>query len=130
MESTIKLIGIPERGRPAEAIEPLPEAALESMRFAADMYARKGYSPPWIGYLAILNESCEGTCAFKNRPVRNRVEIAYFTFPGFEGQGVATGMARKLTEIAFREVPGIRVTAQTLPEDSASTAVLRKTGFD
>jgi len=59
----------------------------------------------------------------------DRVEIAYFTFPENEGQGVGTWMARRLLELAHRHDPTVRVVAQTLPEESASTAILRKIGF-
>jgi RimJ/RimL family protein N-acetyltransferase len=95
----------------------------------AELYASAGYVPPWIGYLAFEENQCVGTCAFKSPPMDNRVEIAYFTFPGHEGQGVATRMAQALVQIAFEAVPELIIAAQTLPEESASTNVLKKLGF-
>ena len=69
-----------------------------------------------------------GTCAFKTPPNEEGVEIAYFTFPEHEGRGVATRMAKRLVEIA--EIEGVRpVRAQTLPEENASTSILKKLGF-
>jgi RimJ/RimL family protein N-acetyltransferase len=57
------------------------------------------------------------------------VEIAYFTFPGFEGRGIATEMARFLVERA-REDERVRVVvAHTMPERNASTRVLEKIGM-
>jgi ribosomal-protein-alanine N-acetyltransferase len=83
---------------------------------------------PWVGYLAERNGTFVGTCAYKTPPDAHGVEIAYHTFPGFEGQGIATAMAAELVEIAARE--GISpVRAQTLPEPGASTRILTKLGF-
>ena len=93
------------------------------------MYRRSGFHPPWVAYLVIDNGRCVGTCAFKGAPRENRVEIAYFTFPECEGQGLATQMAQALADIARAQIPGITVTAQTLPVQNASTHVLTKLGF-
>lgn len=72
---------------------------------------------------------CVGTCAFKSAPRANRVEIAYFTFPGFERRGFATQMAQLLVRIAAKTQPGIAVVSQTLAEENASTVILKKLGF-
>lgn len=58
------------------------------------------------------------------------MEIAYFTFPEFERQAVATRMVQALLRIAFDAVPGLTIAAQTLPGENASTAVLKKLGFN
>jgi hypothetical protein len=55
--------------------------------------------------------------------------IVNHAFPGHEGCGVATRMAERLCSIAKAAAPNICVTAQTLPEENASTRVLRKLGF-
>nr|WP_255581726.1 GNAT family protein [Cupriavidus sp. AU9028] len=83
---------------------------------------------PWGGYLAEEDGQFVGTCAYKTPPQSGQVEIAYFTFPGQEGRGVATRMARQLIGIAQREGVAV-VVAQTLPEPGASTAILQKLGF-
>lgn len=83
---------------------------------------------PWVGYLAERNGTFVGTCAYKSPPGAEGVEIAYYTFAEFEGQGIATAMAAQLVEIATRE--GISpVRAQTLPELNASCRILAKLGF-
>jgi RimJ/RimL family protein N-acetyltransferase len=56
------------------------------------------------------------------------VEIAYYTFAEFEGQGIATAMAAELVEMAAREGVAL-VRAQTLPEVNASCRILGKLGF-
>ena len=92
------------------------------------MYASGEPQLPWAGYLAGESGAFVGTCAFKTPPGEEGVEIAYFTFPGHEGRGVATRMAKRLVEIA--EINGVsKVRAQTLPEKNASTHILEKLGF-
>ena len=56
----------------------------------------------WFGYLVMEGESQQivGICSFKGPPVDGALEIAYFTFPGFEGRGIGTEMARFLVERA------------------------------
>jgi RimJ/RimL family protein N-acetyltransferase len=71
-----------------------------------------------------------GTCGFAHGPERDgTVEIAYFTFPQFEGRGYATAMARELLDraLASREVRV--VVAHTLPASNASTRILERIGM-
>jgi RimJ/RimL family protein N-acetyltransferase len=87
---------------------------------------------PWLGYLAVDAAAGEvvGTCAFKAAPDGDgRVEIAYFTFPEFEGRGYASAMARALVRLAGESGAAPQVIAHTLPERNASTRVLEKCGF-
>ena len=125
---TLQLIEISDDGRPC------PEIAENELIFSvckatSQLYRQVGFAPPWIGYIAILDGQAVGTCSFKSPPKDNHVEIAYFTFPGNEGRGVGTGMARKLIEIARMAESKIVILAQTLPEENASTQILRKLGF-
>jgi len=94
-----------------------------------ELYQRVGFSPPWIGYLAERDGVIVGVCGFKSPPQAGRVEIAYATVPEFQGQGIATELARQMICIAQESEPGIIVTAQTLPEVNASTSILTKLGF-
>ena len=98
------------------------------------LYQRTGVTTqPWSGFLAVDRSSntVVGTCSFVAPPDADGVvEIAYFTFPGFEGRGVASAMAAGLVERATRALGVRRVRAYTLPEKSASTRVLEKLGFD
>ncbi len=125
----MKLIEIDENGKVAVPINNLTDMIKYVMSSTAELYTRTGYVPPWTGYLALEGAQCTGTCAFKTPPENNRVEIAYFTFPEFEGRGVATRMSQALIRIAFGEEPELTVAAQTLPEENASTTVLKKLGF-
>ena len=125
----MELVEITLDGVPARKIEVVPEIAADVMKSTAEMYQVHGYQPPWIGYLAMDEGTCVGTCAFKTPPVNGRVEIAYFTFPENEGRGVATAMAKKLLELAMINRRTVQVFAQTLPEQNASTRVLERLGF-
>jgi ribosomal-protein-alanine N-acetyltransferase len=97
------------------------------------MLQRTGAAPPWTGYLAVdrAHQLIIGTCGFTAPPdPEGVVEIAYFTFPPFEGRGYASAMAAALVEVAegFGEIR--RVRAHTLPERNASTRILEKLGFE
>ena len=95
----------------------------------AALYAARGFQPPFIGYLAILAGRAVGTCAFPAPPRGGRVEIAYFTFAGAEGQGIATEMARQLVALARAAQPAVTVFAQTRPGPGASATILARIGF-
>lgn len=125
----LRLVPIERSGSPLGLDLALAGVAEEACRSTAALYAAAGYAEPWLGYLALEGGTIVGTCAFKGPPAGGSVEIAYFTFPGHEGRGVATAMARALLEIARRADRQVRITAQTLPQENASTAVLRKLGF-
>jgi RimJ/RimL family protein N-acetyltransferase len=106
-----------------------PGAATDILEQTAALYARVGFNPPWISYLAVEGTHAVGVCSFKSAPVEGRVEIAYFTFPGNEGRGIATAMAARLVAIA-RDRPGVAcIAAQTLPGRNASHRILEKLGF-
>jgi RimJ/RimL family protein N-acetyltransferase len=125
----LTLVEITAEGRPATPVAEMPDIAAEIMTATADMYRTSGFAPPWIGYLAVHEDRLVGTCAFKCAPVDESVEIAYFTFPGFEGRGIATAMAKELIALARATRPGIIVTAQTRAERNASNAILGELGF-
>jgi ribosomal-protein-alanine N-acetyltransferase len=95
------------------------------------LYERHRFVFPLIGYLARREEDAAlvGTCAFATPAEEGEAEIAYFTFPPYEGAGVGTAMARALIEIA-READLDTLTAKTLPLENASTHILRRLGFD
>ncbi|MBC8143862.1 MAG: GNAT family N-acetyltransferase [Armatimonadetes bacterium] len=94
-----------------------------------ELYGKVGFVSPWTGYLAFRDASAVGVGGFKSPPKSGVVEIAYHTFVVFEGQGIATGIAAQLVQIAHTADPSVRVQACTLPEESASTTVLLRNGF-
>lgn len=83
-----------------------------------------GFHEPWISYLAKNGGSYVGICSFKGKPANNKVELAYFTFPDYENKGYGTLMCQALIDIALPY--NVAITARTLPEENASTAILKK----
>jgi len=125
----MRLVAIQRGGRLEESVGPLPPEAHGVLEATSQLYQAAGFEPPWICYIALANDTPVGTCGFKAAPVDGRVEIAYFTFPGYEGKGVATQMARRLLSIAMDSMPEVTAAAQTLPDRNASHRVLEKLGF-
>jgi RimJ/RimL family protein N-acetyltransferase len=83
---------------------------------------------PWGSYLARLDGRTIGICAFKSAPTpAGEVELAYMTFPAFEGQGHATRMIEVLADVA--DQAGATPIAHTLPEENASNRALRRNRF-
>src|SRR5262245_12870716 len=115
----MKLLPIARSGEVACNIA-LSEAPKSVILQTVQVYDRGGYVEPWIGYLAIEGDTCVGCCGFTAPPIGGIVEIAYFTFPGFEGRGIATRMAERLITIAMKSDPCVRVIAHTLTEENAS----------
>jgi RimJ/RimL family protein N-acetyltransferase len=118
--------------RPGSAdVHGLAAVVAQTIQATLDLYARRGYQPPWIGHLALEDGLSVGGCGFAGPPAAAEVEIAYFTFPGHEGRGVATRMAHTLLRQTRRAAAdaGIRFIAHTLPQEGASTRILRKLGF-
>lgn len=96
-----------------------------------ELYDRTATAAPWIGYLSEdeVSGNIVGSCGYKGICCDGMVEIAYFSFPGHEGRGHATAMARMLVELALgqREVQIVR--AHTLREENASVRILRRLEF-
>jgi RimJ/RimL family protein N-acetyltransferase len=106
-----------------------PEGAREVLEQTVDLLIRDPRPEPWGSYLAYQADSAIGLCAFKAAPDEaGRVEIAYMTFPAFEGRGHATAMAAALTRVAFAAGSPL-VIAHTLPQENASTRALLRNGF-
>jgi RimJ/RimL family protein N-acetyltransferase len=124
----MNLIPILRSGEVASRLS-LSETPRSVILQTVQMYARRGYVEPWIGYLAAEGDVWVGGCSFTAPPADGMVEIAYFTFPGFEGRGVATNMAQRLIAVAKESDSSLDIMAHTLPEENASNHILKKLGF-
>lgn len=93
------------------------------------LYRRNGARAPWIGYFVRSGDSIMGVCSFTGPPKDGAAEIAYFTFPPYEGRGVSSAAAARLVEAALGREEIVSVIAFTLPERNASTRILEKLGF-
>jgi RimJ/RimL family protein N-acetyltransferase len=125
----MRFFSIQRNGALEEGCGALPPEAEGVLLATSQLYKSVGFQPPWICYVAVASGIVVGTCGFKTAPIDGRVEIAYFTFPGHEGRGFATQMARQLLLIARDAQRELVVAAQTLPERNASHRVLEKLGF-
>lgn len=126
----MQLLAIDQTGATLAPTEGAPTVVAEVVRATVALYSKKGYQPPWIGYLGVENGECVGGCGFAGPPSDGEVEIAYFAFPGNEGRGVATRIPAELIRITRNNAQGVlSYIAHTLPQDGASTSILRKLGF-
>ena len=125
----MQLVSIPRDGDVALAGIALPEVAKAVVASTVQLYERRGYVEPWVGYLALEEGNWVGACGFTSPPAEQVAEIAYFTFPDFEKRGIATRMAQRLVLIAQERDPSVKIIAHTLTEDNASNHILKKLGF-
>ena len=65
----------------------------------------------------------------QGQPKDGKVEIAYWTFKDFEGQGIASFACQELVTIAHQIDPSLTITAKTAPENNASTKILANNNF-
>ncbi|MFN0201565.1 MAG: GNAT family N-acetyltransferase [Bacteroidia bacterium] len=94
-----------------------------------DFYAQIGYHFPWVGYFVMRGDVVVGSCGYTGQPQAGKVEIAYWTFQAFEGQGIASFACKTLIEIARQAQADMIITAKTAPEHNVSTNILAKNGF-
>lgn len=95
----------------------------------SDFYPQIGFQLPWVGYFVIHENEVVGACGFNGPPQDGKIEISYWTFEAFEGQGIASFSCQELINIAQKADPKIIITAKTAPEQNASTKILQKNGF-
>ena len=113
----------------AAAVSAQPSAG----RQTADLVVTNGYVVTMNGAKDIVeNGAVVGTCGFAAPPVDGVVEIAYFSFPGNEGRGLATRMAAELLALSqpLAQQNQYQVIAHTMPEEGPSPVILRKLGFE
>jgi RimJ/RimL family protein N-acetyltransferase len=94
-----------------------------------DYYQKIGYNLPWVGYFVLRENQIVGCCGFTGQPKDGKVEIAYYTFKEFEGQGIASFSCKELISIANQTDPTVIITAKTVPEYNASTKILQNFRF-
>ena len=106
-------------------LEPAREILVQTLH----LLTRDPQPEPWGSYFAVASGETVGLCAFKAAPDgEGAVEIAYMTFPAFEGRGHATAMAAALVQVAAAAGLPL-VIAHTLREENASNGALKRNGF-
>ncbi len=94
-----------------------------------DYYPKIGFHLPWVAYLVVRQNQVVGSCSFTGKPNDGKVEIAYWTFKEFEGQGIASFACKELIKISQNADQKVTVTAKTAPEHNASTRILENNKF-
>lgn len=94
-----------------------------------DFYPKVGFAMPWVGYFVVCQNQVVGSCGFVGQPREGKVEISYWTFKAFEGQGIASFACKELIAIAYHADPGLTIVAKTAPEHNASTKILTNNKF-
>ena len=94
-----------------------------------DYYPKIGFNLPWVAYLVVRQNQVVGSCSFTGQPNEGKVEIAYWTFKEFEGQGIASFACKELIKISQNADPKVTITAKTAPEHNASTRILENNKF-
>ncbi len=125
----VRLVQIMRNGELAEAVE-LTEFGKMVIQPTIDNYPPGESEPEWPCFVLARGNSGLGGGGFKTAPSEGEVEIAYFTAPEFEGQGLAGQTARLLVQHAWRRDPTLVITAETLQEENASVRILRGIGFE
>lgn len=90
---------------------------------------QKGQPAEWGTHLIFDDDgTLVGNGGWKGAPVDDVAELGYAVAPARQGRGIATAVVREL--VSRGRAAGLRlVLAHTLPEPSASTAVLTRCGF-
>lgn len=110
-------------------MDELPEMIQNIVTQMADYYAGAGFQEPWIAYVSSYDGKIVGGGTYKSAPYDDQVEIAYYTLPEFENQGMATATVQALIDLAIQTDEDLKIVAQTLPEKNASNHLLQKLGF-
>ena len=104
------------------------EDCQQLLKMYDNFYPQSGFRIPWIGYFILRQNQIVGSCGFVGHTGKE-VEIAYWTFKEFEGQGVASFACGKLVPIAYQADPSLTIRARTSPEYNASTKILKNHNF-
>jgi [ribosomal protein S5]-alanine N-acetyltransferase len=106
-----------------------PADCQQLIKVYKDYYQKIGFNIPWVGYFVVRENEIVGSCSFTGQPKDGKVEIAYWTFKAFEGQGIASFSCKELVAITKQVDPTVIITAKTAPEHNASTKILQQNGF-
>ena len=90
-------------------------------------YENYGYGRYAVFYKS--NNKLIGFCGFKYLPELKITDLGYRFLPEYWGKGIASESSTKLLEFGFSTLNLKTVFGIVVPENSASSAVLRKLGF-
>jgi ribosomal-protein-alanine N-acetyltransferase len=90
-------------------------------------YANYGYGRYAVFYKP--NNKLIGFCGFKYLPELKMTDLGYRFLPEYWGKGIATESSKKVLEFGFSTLNIKTVFGTVVPENVASSAILRKLGF-
>lgn len=126
----MKLLPIEKEGTLNKEFTNNPEC-IEILSVFRDLYLKVGFEKPWIGYFATSdNNEIIGVAGFKGKPKNGKVEISYGIFKNYQQQGIGTVLCHQLVLLSLQKYKKVKITARTLPENNASTRILKKNGFE
>ena len=105
--------------------------AMDAIGRSRDMLADDpALSQWWMHFIVHADDNrLIGLGGFKGAPAGGQVEIGYEIAPAYRGLGLATEAARGMVDHALADPRVDHVVAHTLPEESASTTILRRLGL-
>jgi len=101
-------------------------------RFSLEMIKKNPSDLIWWSYLPVLKEEnvLIGSCGYKGPPDKEGiVEIGYEIAEAYRNRGLATELAKGLTDFAFTQAEVKAVKAHTLAAVNPSGSVLKKCGM-
>ena len=108
------------------------EFAPRSLEYTLTQLGKGPEQTGWWTYFPIWlpDQILVGSCGFKGPPdATGIVEIGYETAVTYRGRGMASRMARLLTQDAWSDERVRTIQAHTLAKENPSTAILRRLGF-
>ena len=123
-----------ELGRLLDIRPPDSWTTFEDMEDALPFFYEdfKKYGNLWGGYFTIHKaDNCLiGTCGYKGKPdTEGVVEIGYEVVEGYRLRGIASEIAKVLTDFALKNASVNIVRAHTLAHNNPSVSVLVKNGY-
>jgi RimJ/RimL family protein N-acetyltransferase len=104
----------------------------EAFAAASRTLSRDADLSNWWIYLIIFKpeQVLAGSCGFKGKPdQKGVVEIGYEVSVAYRNRGIASELAKGLTDFAFSHEKVKKIIAHTLSENNTSARILKRTGF-
>ena len=109
------------------------EFGVSALKYALDRLTENEEEHNWWTYFPIHRQDNKliGSGGYKGKPTeKGTVELGYEIAPAYRNRGLATEMTKGLIENAFKNGRVKAIIAHTLGQETASTKVLQKCGFE
>lgn len=109
------------------------EFGIDPLQYSLDKLSESEDEKGWLAYFPIHKQENKliGNCGYKGKPTtEGTVELGYEIAPTYRNRGLASEIAEGLIKNAFKDQRVKSIIAHTLREESPSTMILKKFGFD